>query len=159
MAREPVSGIALISIRPKYTEKLLSGVKRVEFRRCGPRAEVDRLLVYATLPVGGLVGILEVVSVVRAAPGRLWEEYGLIGGIDRDSFFSYFEGAKFGDALVIGKVWRFDSPVPLEESGAARRAPQSFQYVDSDIVNRLLVRAKPVQINLAAATAAQLALL
>jgi predicted transcriptional regulator len=138
MAKTKTGLAALISIKPEYADQLMSGSKRVEFRRMGPKGPVEKLLVYATLPVGALVGVLEVLSKERATPSSLWKEYGEVGGIKRNAFFSYFDGVTYGDAFVVGKVWRFSCPLPLQESGVATRAPQSFQYIDSKRVERLI---------------------
>lgn len=137
MAEPTAARVALMSIKPEYAEKLLSGLKRVEFRRSGPKARVERILVYATQPVGALVGILEVVATERATPQKLWRRYGAVGGIDRSAFFAYFDGTEAGDALLVGRVWRLETPVSLEEAGLAPKAPQSFRYVESAFVSQL----------------------
>lgn len=127
-----------MSIRPEYAERLLSGSKRVEFRRSGPKAGIGKILVYATQPVGALVGVLEVVRIQRAAPDVLWKTFNGVSGIERDAFFRYFDGVDVGDALVIGRVWRLMTPVGLLAAGLNPRAPQSFCYVDSELPGRLL---------------------
>lgn len=130
--------VALMSIRSEYAERLLAGTKRVEFRRRGPKEDIDQILVYATMPVGALVGVLEVVRTERAAPEVLWNAFRGVSGIEEDAFFRYFEGVDVGDALVIGRVWRLKFPVALPAAGLSPRAPHSFCYVDSDLPERLL---------------------
>jgi len=137
MASTTARRVALMSIHPEYAEKLLSGSKRVEFRRAGPKERVDRLLVYATRPIGALVGILEIVKSIRATPLELWREFGPVGGIEKKAFFTYFSGSATGSALIVGRVWRLGCAVGLEQAGLRDRAPQSFCYVEDSLLARL----------------------
>lgn len=126
-----------MSIKPEYAEKLLSGAKRVEFRRAGPKGPVELILIYATQPVGALVGVLKVTRVDRGPPAELWRNFASVGGIEHSDFFSYFSGATVGDALVVGQAWRLDAPVRLESAGLDARPPQSFRYVNADVLRNL----------------------
>ena len=55
----PAAGrVAVMSIHPRYAEAILSGQKRVEFRKRRLAPDVTTVLVYATQPVGVLVGRL-----------------------------------------------------------------------------------------------------
>lgn len=129
--------VALMSIKPEYAQKLLSGTKRVEFRRMAPREHVGRVLVYATQPVGALVGILEITGVERASPDQLWRKYRSVAGIAKGKFFEYFHGVEEGDALVVGRVWALTRLVALGSAGLDSRPPQSFRYVDGDVLGKL----------------------
>jgi predicted transcriptional regulator len=137
MASTTARRVALMSIHPEYAEKLLSGSKRVEFRRAGPKERVDRLLVYATRPIGALVGILEIIESIRATPRQLWRDFGPVGGIEKKAFFTYFSGSATGSALVVGRVWRLGCAVGLEQAGLSDRAPQSFRYVEDALLAKL----------------------
>jgi predicted transcriptional regulator len=137
MADSSARRVALMSIKPEYAEKLLSGAKRVEFRRAGPKGPVELILIYATQPIGALVGVLEVTRVDRGSPDELWRNFGSVGGIEHSAFFSYFSGASAGDALVVGQAWRLNVPVRLESAGLDARPPQSFRYVDDDVLGTL----------------------
>jgi predicted transcriptional regulator len=129
--------VALMSIKPEYAERLLSGSKQVEFRRTGPKEVVRWILVYATQPIGALVGVLEVAAANRATPQKLWSDFGSVGGIEKAAFFSYFAGAVSGEALVVSRALRLNEPVRLEDAGLPIRPPQSFRYVDASILSTL----------------------
>lgn len=126
-----------MSIRPPFADKLLGGEKRVEFRRAAPREPIALVLVYATLPVGGLVGALEVRYIDRASPRTLWNRYRDVAGIRRVDFFDYFYGVSAGDALVVARAWRFPRTVALGALGLSAKPPQSFRYVDGSVLTDL----------------------
>ena len=113
------SAVALMSIHPEYAEALLSGSKKVEFRRLAPKEEVGYVVVYATKPVGAILGVLQIDSVERDSPERLWARYRDVGGISFDGFFQYFDGCAQGSALVVKQAWRCKAPMDLHGVGLA----------------------------------------
>lgn len=66
--------ILLISIHPKFVEKILTGEKRFEFRKHIPSCEISHILIHATTPEKRLVAIAEVEQVLQAPPSVLWEQ-------------------------------------------------------------------------------------
>ena len=47
----------LLSIKPEFAEKILDGTKKFEFRRrVHTRPEVKSVIIYATMPVGRVIG-------------------------------------------------------------------------------------------------------
>ncbi len=129
MDKTEIDRIALMSIHPEFAEALFDGRKAVEFRRVAPRSQVSHIVVYATKPVGAVIGVLEVERVERRSPQNLWRLFGRVGGIDRTRFFEYFEGAVEGAALVVRKAQRLKQPVSLSQKGLPSRPPQSFLYL------------------------------
>lgn len=130
MGSSTASAVALMSIHPEYAEALLSGSKKVEFRRLAPKEKVGYVVVYATKPVGAILGVLQIDSVERDSPERLWARYRDVGGISFDGFFQYFDGCAQGSALVVKQAWRCKAPMDLHGLGLAGKAPQSFKYLD-----------------------------
>ncbi len=119
---------ALLSIRPRYAEAILSGRKRFEFRRQPFGSSVNLALVYATSPVQLVVGEFDVLQILSAPVESLWRLTRRFAGIDRNLFFEYFSGMHIGHAIEIGAVRRYERPFcPVEAMGI--RPPQSFQYV------------------------------
>lgn len=137
MDTEPASAVALMSIHPQFAEGLMSGEKKVEFRRVAPREAVRHVVVYATQPVGAVIGAFEVAQVDRQTPERLWRKYGSVGGIARSAFFKYFEGTEHGFALVVSRSWRCTVPLDLAGPGLPSRPPQSFMYLRPSILERI----------------------
>lgn len=149
MTEYSVDGMALdrdrmmiLSLRPRFADAILSGVKTVELRRTEPKIRVPTLvLIYASTPVRALLGTCIVTSVESDRLGTIWQVHGAGSGLDHGEFLSYFEGVEAGTALSLASPSRFSRPVPLEELRSRPtgfRPPQSFCYVDAETGNRLL---------------------
>jgi len=123
--------IALISIHPVHVEKIVSGVKNLEFRRVWPDRSIDALVVYATHPEQRLAAVVEVVDVVRGSKTALWKVATAEGGgVTRQALSTYLEGKAEGVAIRLGQ--RIDlgtKALPKKVFGASFRPPQSFRYL------------------------------
>lgn len=128
MDKKSDSRVALLSLHPQWALAILEGRKTVEFRRAAPARHVSHVVIYATKPVGQVVGYFSVVSVTRGSPTSLWSRFGHRGGISRRLFRSYFSSASTGYAFEVGDVVRLERPVDLATLGALR-PPQNFCYV------------------------------
>ena len=125
---------ALISIHPQYVEKILSGEKRLEFRRGWTRTPVDFLVIYATNPIQQIVAIAELGEVIQGTKTKLWElarDKG--GGISRRKLFAYMEGKKQGVALELIRTLRIVEGInPSTLLGDDFHPPQSFRYLSKE---------------------------
>ena len=131
--------IALISIRPNFVEKILSGEKRLEFRRSWAAEQVDVLVIYSSSPTQKLVAAVNVVNVIEGSPTALWElakEKG--GGVTRQLIYDYFKGKKTGFALEIADVLEFERAVDPKVVFKDFIAPQSFRYLDQKDYTKIL---------------------
>lgn len=130
---------ALISIHPGYVQKIVSGEKRLEFRRGWAAIPVDLLVVYATAPVQQIVALVEVGQTIRASKTKLWElarDHG--GGISRRKLFAYLEGKQEGIALELLRRLKFSKGVdPRSLFGQEFVPPQSFRYLKKEELNLL----------------------
>ena len=127
------SKAALISIHPKYVDKILDGSKKVEFRRVWAAQEVTHLVVYSTSPEMKVMAIVEIEYVRTECKYILWEiakNYG--GGLTRKELRKYFYGVKKGNALLLGNVNKLKKPLPLPEIIPGVRAPQSYLYLNDE---------------------------
>lgn len=121
-----------MSIHPEFAEAILSGRKGVEFRKRPVAPDVSHVLVYATLPVGSLVGWFHVEGQTIETPKRLWAQFKEVGCISRTRFFAYYGGRRVGTGIKVAEAGRFNTPLPLSEFGTIIRPPQSFQYLTSE---------------------------
>ena len=121
-----------MSIRPEYADAILSGEKSVEFRKRPVADDVTHVLIYATLPVGSLLGWFAVRGQSTMSPNNLWSEFKKVAGISKDRFFEYYARRDFGTGIMVEVASRFEEPLPLANLGAALRPPQSFQYLTED---------------------------
>ncbi|BCW42788.1 hypothetical protein StoSoilB3_43230 (plasmid) [Arthrobacter sp. StoSoilB3] len=132
--------VALMSIRPEFAHAILAGTKTVEFRKRPVAVDVTHVLVYATMPVGLVLGWFSVQDQSTKSPKDLWKQFGRVGGIAKDRFFAYYDQRTMGTGIIVGEVGLFADPLPLTELGQIMRPPQSFQYL-TDIQIRRFVEA------------------
>lgn len=125
------TNVALISIHPEYAEKILSGEKRLEFRRVWAALPVDVLAIYATAPIQRIVGLAWIEHVHHGSKTKLWELGKRHGsGISRRKLFAYLDGRKEAVALAIGQYRRFTEALdPRQAFDTSFKPPQSFRYL------------------------------
>lgn len=127
----------VLSIRPQYSEKILSGDKTVELRRrfpvSAPRGTVA--YIYSTSPVRAMVGIVEIENVIKLPVNQIWSRFEERASIGKDDFNKYFEGLDFGYVLVFDDVRPLSRPIPLAElrEQFGFEPPQSFLYAKHDL--------------------------
>lgn len=124
---------AVLTIRQPWADRIMSGLKRYEFRRKAPTREIDGLYIHiaGTGPYAqGLVGV----NCVRTdTPEALWEwcgQYSAIApvGMSREEFFEYFDGCEEATAISLApEPIALEPPVLLSYLGM-RGAPQSLAY-------------------------------
>jgi predicted transcriptional regulator len=133
------SKIVLLSIHPEYAGKIISGAKRLEFRRKWPATSVETVFIYATAPIQRIVGYAEVARVTQGTPSQLWRLTRRIqGGITKRKLFTYFNGSKGGVAIELKKVTAVPGGVdPRVCLGRKFRPPQSFKYLSAKQVTRI----------------------
>lgn len=131
--------VALISIRPCYVEKILSGEKRLEFRRRWTAEPVDVLVIYSSSPIQRIVAMAKVVGVTEGSAAALWElAKEKKGGVTRQLIRDYFAGNKTGIAIEISDIAEFEEPLDPKKLFKDFRPPQSFSYLDAKDYNRIL---------------------
>lgn len=120
----------LLSIRPEYAELILQGDKHFEFRKSIPRnPSVRTVVIYATKPVGKIVGEFDIADILSEHPTDLWALTAEFAGVSRRFFKSYFSGKDTGYAIKVRKARRYKHPRDLKSVVRSGIAPQSFCYV------------------------------
>lgn len=117
----------LLSIRPKYVDLIIKGVKKYEFRRQIFKREVEKVYIYCTNPVKRIVGFFTVEEILSDKPYNIWRLCKDEAGVTSEEFFSYFKNSKMAFAIKIGKVKKLKPTIEAEEIGLT--IPQSFIYV------------------------------
>ena len=116
---------AILSLKPQYAELILSGEKTVELRNRVVRMEPGTVIwIYATMPVGGIVALAELDSVVHDTPAEIWLRYEKEMCIDRAHFDSYIDNRESVSALILSSVRRLKNSVTLDW---IRRSIGNFQ--------------------------------
>lgn len=121
----------LLSIKPKYVDKILSGEKAFEFRKQSfKRDGIKTVVIYATMPIGKIIGEFSIVSILEDTPINIWEKTKERAGIDKKYFDEYYNARKSAVAIQIGEIIEYDEPLDLKELGNNIVPPQSYRYLD-----------------------------
>ncbi|MGL4094824.1 ASCH domain-containing protein [Agrobacterium cavarae] len=120
----------LLSIKPEYAEKIFNGEKSFEFRKTiFTDPDVDTVVVYATMPVGKVIGEFKIADVHEGEPEDIWRKTEKKSGISSSFFSEYFLGRKRAYAIEVGETKIFDVPKTVMEILGRSTPPQSFAYL------------------------------
>ena len=148
----------IISLKPQYAELILSGEKTVELRNRVVRMEPGTVIwIYATMPVGGIVALAELDSVVHDTPAEIWFRYEKEMCIDRAHFDSYIDNRESVSALKLSSVRKLKHSMTLDwirRSIGSFQPPQFYARLSiddqlSNTLNRYLQIVDPSTLDLA----------
>jgi predicted transcriptional regulator len=134
------NNILLLSVRPKYADKIFKHTKTVELRRVRPKhlQKGDLVLIYVSSPIQALAGTFKVERVVEEPLKNLWQLVKKKAGVTRQEFNTYYEGVSTGVGIFFEEVQRFQEPIALQtirQHLLLFQPPQSFRYAsDSELV-------------------------
>jgi predicted transcriptional regulator len=120
--------IVLLSIKPEYADRIFDGTKRYEFRKTIFKENVNRVVVYASAPVGKVIGEFTIEHILCDQLDNLWKRTRSYAGISEEFFYSYFADRSSGYAIKIGDAWRYNVPYCIREAYGIH-PPQSFVYL------------------------------
>ena len=130
----------LLSINPEYTERILDGTKKYEFRKRIANKPVNKILMYSTAPTMQVVGEVQVIETISTSPTALWELAKKFAGISHDMYKDYFKGCKIAYAYKLGEVTKYEQPKELVEF-SIYQAPRSFVYISEGQSSEVVVEA------------------
>lgn len=119
----------VMSIRPEYVEKIFKGEKNFEYRKSIFKEEVESILIYATKPVGKIVGELFFTEILQDHPDEIWKLTVQESGVEYAFFKEYFNNREIAYAIKIDRVIIYESPVDLQKYIISGKAPQSYCYI------------------------------
>jgi len=123
----------LLSIKPRFASAIFSGEKQFEFRRAIFKDKnVKKVYVYASKPIGLVIGEFEVEEVITEEPDSLWNITKSASGISKKYFDEYFEGKQIAYAIKVSRAQEYAKPATLMELFDINRPPQSFMYVGAE---------------------------
>jgi predicted transcriptional regulator len=144
---EPVG--VLLSIRPIFAKLIASGAKTIELRRRFPTLPTGSMLIlYATKPIGAVLGLGRLRSTTTATPQRLWRKFGSASGISKQTFDLYFDECIEGLAIEIGDFAPLTHPLSiseLRETWPEFTPPQSYRYVPYNVLRKLETMVEPTE--------------
>jgi predicted transcriptional regulator len=134
------ASIALLAIKPRFAHAIIAGQKKVEFRKIRFTRPPQYIVLYASTPIQQVIAFCEVVQIEELTILGLWRKFRTDGGIDYREFLDYYGKRDRGYAIVVGSVWKLQRPVSLRHLYPRGSAPQSFRYLPSNAIVRLMKR-------------------
>ena len=131
----------LISIRPQYARRIMSGEKTVEFRKVCFSNPNSKVYVYSSSPVRKILGYFEVEKIVKADPKSLWHQFAAVGYVDTKDFQKYYEGKQQGYAICIKRFVNFRQAIDINDVFDEKfniHPPQNYMYIDNVVIQRRL---------------------
>lgn len=121
---------AILSIKPEFVEKILSGEKVYEFRKSIFRKEINKVLIYSTMPVGKLIGEFKLNHVISGNKEHVWKVTKDKSGISFDFYCDYYASKDVAYALKIDELKVYEKPINPFISIPNFVAPQSYRYIE-----------------------------
>jgi predicted transcriptional regulator len=131
----------LLSVRPRYAHAILNGTKTAEIRRQRPAVRSGTLvIIYATKPVGAIVGTARISGISSGKPADMWEQYQRSTGVTKAEYEAYLAGAETAYLLFLRRVQRLEPLLTLEQirSATTFQPPQSYRYLNQDMLHNLV---------------------
>ena len=120
----------ILSIKPIYAQAIMSGTKKVEFRKKIFKRPVDKIFVYSSSPEKKIIGFFTIKEIIENSPEKLWNEFNQVGGIEKKDFFNYYQGSETGFSIKISEVEKFENGIDPADFFENFCAPQSFIYLE-----------------------------
>jgi predicted transcriptional regulator len=120
----------ILSIKPIYAQAIMSGTKKVEFRKKIFKRQVDKIFVYSSSPEKKILGFFTIKEIVENSPENLWNEFNEVGGIEKKDFFNYYQDSETGFSIKISEVEKFENGIDPADFFENFCAPQSFIYLE-----------------------------
>lgn len=131
----------LLSVRPRFADSILDGTKAAEIRRQRPAVRPGTLvIIYATKPVGAIVGTARISNMAHGSPDDIWKRYQAESGISRTEFDNYLIGAAAAYVLLLDSVQRLEPFLTLEQIRAATtfQPPQGYRYINRNMLHSIV---------------------
>ena len=130
--------IVLMSIKPKFANKILFGVKKFEYRKKPIHPDTTHIVLYMTAPIMKIVGIATIKDVHVGSPSAIWEKTKQSGGVVRSFYREYFRGKKEAYAIELDEAFPFNHWVDPRQVDRDFKSPQSFKYISENFFAALL---------------------
>ena len=121
----------LMSIKPKFVERIFAGTKTFELRKKLFKKTIDTIVIYSSSPKKKVVGEIIIDRIISSTPKLLWKSHKSNLGISEKEYFEYYKNSKVAYAIQIKKVIKYKKELELKDFGI-EKAPQSYQYINEE---------------------------
>jgi len=119
----------LLSIKPEFVEAIFNGKKHFEYRKSIFKKDVKTVVIYATKPLGKIVGEFDIDNIISDHPDNIWKMTKMFSGIDENFFSKYFQDRDIGYAIKIKHLRQYTEPICPYSLFKDFKAPQSYKYL------------------------------
>jgi predicted transcriptional regulator len=129
----------LMSIEPKYVEKIKSGEKIVEVRkRFNTKWRNCRVTIYSSNPDKAILGYATIANIMKGSPERIWSRYGGDIGCTKREFEAYTASSEEVYALFLEDYKPYTNQVYLSQisyllDNKAPKPPQSYISLEKNM--------------------------
>jgi predicted transcriptional regulator len=119
----------LISIKPQFVQKILSGIKKYEYRKkVFKKTNIDKVYIYASSPNKKIVGFFNYSGYLEGTPLEIWNKTKNYSGIKKVEYDEYFINKDKAIAFNIEGLTIFNNPIDPYTTIHNFKPPQSFMY-------------------------------
>lgn len=127
----------LLSIKPKYADKIVEGEKRYEFRKTRfDKTKVKCAYIYSTSPIKKIIGKIIIDKILEGNPQEIWDLCNEYSGISEDEYFKYFSESKKAYALSIKHFEPLEEEIDPYIEFSNFVPPQSFYYINEKMFDK-----------------------
>ena len=126
----------LISIKPQYVDRIIAGVKKVEFRKKFTSKNVDKVYIYSSSPQKKIVAYFTIHKIDKSTPKSIWDKYAIIGGIDQLDFFNYYANKSEAIAILFQDLHIFNCPLNPHEIISNFYPPQNYFFIEDILFDK-----------------------
>lgn len=120
----------LMPINPIHVEKIMTGIKKYEYRKILPKKiNINTMLIYSTSPIKKVIGEAEILEIIVDNKEIVWNKTKDNSGINKEFYDKYYENNEQAVAYKLGKVKKYAPPKELKDYNI-NYYPQSFIYLD-----------------------------
>ena len=110
-----VNGL-MMSVQPKFTDRILKGDKVIELRKkFNPKWTQRRITLYSSSPNKSIIGYAIIQKVISNTPEKIWEEYGSELGCSHMEYKNYTGNSDKVFAIKLTDVTPYKSPIFLSQ--------------------------------------------
>jgi predicted transcriptional regulator len=131
----------LLSVRPRYAQSILAGTKNAEVRRQRPDTRPGTpVIIYATKPVGAVIGTATIHRICEGTPEHLWQQHHSQMGITKGEYDDYLDGISTAYVLLLNDACCLAEPLTLDDMREATsfQPPRSYRYVNHNTLKALV---------------------
>jgi len=128
--------VCLMSIRPKFFDRIVERQKLVEYRKVSPKNQ-GYIFLYVSSPIKKICGIIEIEEVLTDDVDLIWESTKNYSGISKAEFYSYVGLNKKISALFIKS---YIPIVPITPNDIIENfiAPQNYKFIKNEKLSTMV---------------------